>query len=50
MNKTRIICVHFIIETTRNNPDYNYKEFLKVTFRALTLRQSEGLTLETPAL
>ena len=51
MNKTIIICVYVIILTTHNNPDYNYtKEFLKVTFRALALRQSEGLTLETPAL
>ena len=40
-----------MILTTHNNPDYNYtKEFLKATFRALVLRQSEGLTLETPAL
>ena len=41
MNKTSIICVYVIILTTHNNPDYNYtKEFLKVTFRALALRQN----------
>ena len=43
MNKTSIICVYVIILTTHNNPDYNYtKEFLKVTFRALALRQSDS--------
>ena len=49
MNKTITICLYVIILTIHNNPDYNDKEFLKATFRALALRQSEGLMLETPS-